>query len=114
MKRIKVKTESHSFSGTSAMALTFPAARDMKLLAVLIHFGASVSETVTVKHDSAEGTNYDTTLDTTTLSSATDYTYIPSGGVPFAEGEGVLVNCTDATASTTAYVTVKYIEEFSS
>ena len=99
-------TDSHLLSG-SAMNLSFSPSdlKDFKLAQVMVAFGAGVTETVTVNRDSADGANYDTQLATSDLTAATSYVFRPTGECIFKKGDAVNVTCTNATATTTAYVT---------
>lgn len=104
------KTGSQDLSA-AVLALTTSFARPWRLKEVNIHFSAAVTETVTVTRDEFTGANYDTVLKTEALTSATDFTWRPEGGVLLKRGDEIKVGCTNATATQTAYVTIIGQEE---
>lgn len=65
---------------------------DVELLEVMLHFSSAVSQTVTISHlDGADSTNYQFVLDTTGLSSATNYVYRPTNPPKFKRGDTLRV-----------------------
>jgi hypothetical protein len=86
---------------------------NIELLAVMIHFGTAVTQTVTVSHVGVESsTNYLFVLDTSSLSGATNYIFRPSGVAPvFKRGDTIRVACTNSgTPAITAYSKIQYRE----
>lgn len=105
MNRVIKKISSQDLS---AGALSFKVShgdRDFKLLGVFVHFSTGVTETVSVNLDSGDGTNYDTVIDSSSLSSGTDYTYTPNGGLWVSGTDQLSIDCTNANTTGVAYAT---------
>lgn len=71
---------------------------NLELLAVMLHFSASVSQTVTISHvDANDATTYLFVLDSSALSSATNYVFRPAGEAPkFKRGDIIRIACTNS------------------
>lgn len=63
---------------------------------VTLHASTAISQVVTVKVKSAAGSNYDTVLDTATLSSATDYDWEPSDALILGPGDDLQLTCANS------------------
>lgn len=90
----------------AALSYTTAFGQNHQLFEINIHFGAAVTETVTITFSSRDGSNYNTVLQSTSLTSATDFVFRPSGHLILMDGDEVIVACTHATATATAYVTI--------
>lgn len=73
---------------------------------ILIHASANITETITVTHDSADGANYDTVLNTTSLSAEANYVFRPTGQAPILAGDAVKIAVTNANTTGTIYGTL--------
>lgn len=98
----------HTSQNLSSGALSFSLDLDypVRLSQVLIHFSTNVTETVKVIYDSGMGSNYDTELDSTDLSSEANYVFRPSGRCVIGREDALKITCTNANGTGTAYVTV--------
>jgi hypothetical protein len=103
------QTTTQLLSG-GALSFTYTMLKDGEFHWVGIKFGANVSETVSVTFNSADGSSYDILLDTATLSTASNYFYLPNGPVTLKAGDAITVTCTNATATTTAYLTAFFTQ----
>lgn len=85
---------------------------DVELLSVMLKAGSAISQTVSVSHVGKEGANYVFVLDSSSLSSATNYVFRPSGVPPvFKRGDTVRVTCTNAdTPAVTVYSKIQLRE----
>lgn len=90
--------------GSGALAYTYTMLHDGTLDAVIISFDGACSQTVTVVFNSADGADYDVTLDSSPLEGATSYKYQPTFPFPLSKGDAVTVGITTGGA-TTAYMT---------
>jgi hypothetical protein len=90
---------------SQALSYTTSFGTNFQIQQVLFHFSGANSLTITSKFTSRDGSNYSTVLDTTTLSSATNYVWRPSGGCVFMDGDELNLACTSGTA-VTIYVTI--------
>lgn len=78
-----------------------------KLARVGLKAASAISQTVSVNIIPAAGSNYTILLDTSTLSSATNYSYIPAGDVVLRRGDMIQVTCTNSgTPAITVYNTI--------
>jgi hypothetical protein len=92
---------------SAALSYTTSLGTNFQIMQVLFHFSGAASQTITSTLISRDGTNYNTVLDTTTTSSATDYVWRPSGGCVFMDGDELKVACTNSTTpAVTIYVTI--------
>jgi hypothetical protein len=108
-----LKPDITTFQDLSAGALSYTSSsnsRKFKLEEVILHFGAAVTETITITRDSAKGADYDHVLAKRSLVAETDFIFRPQGEENFNSGDEVIVTCTKATATTTVYVTIKRSE----
>lgn len=70
---------------------------DVELLAVMLKASSSISQVVTVSHVGKEhATNYTFTLDTATLSSATQYIFRPAVPPVFKRGDKIRFTCANS------------------
>lgn len=69
---------------------------DFELLFVGLSAGSAISQAVAVRLISAEGSAYDFDIDTDTLSSATNYVFRPSPGIPLKRGDTVRFTCANS------------------
>lgn len=78
----------------------------IRLCQVLLHASTNISETVQVKYDSGQGANYDVILDSTDLSSESNYVFRPTGICIIDRNDKFVITCTNSGGSGTVYVTV--------
>ena len=89
---------------SAAMAETTSFGKPWQLLAVLIKFDASSSNTITITRDTSTGASYDTIIKLETLSSATDFSWRPDNEYLDTSDEiKVQIN---KTGSANAYLTI--------
>ena len=69
-------------------------ANTRRLLAVTLRAASAISQTVTVTLNSRKGSAYNVLLASSTLSSATDFAYIPDEEVLLGPGDNVTLACT--------------------
>lgn len=90
-----------------ALAYTTNFAADTRIKQVMIHADAAMTQTITVTFDSATGATYDTVLDKTSVTTATDYLWIPDHDFVIASGDEFLIACTNSgTPAVNVYVSV--------
>ena len=100
------KTSSQDLSA-APLAYTTNFAADTEVLQVLVHAASAITQTIKVTFDSTTGATYDTVLDSTDVTAATDYYWTPDSKFVIASGDEILVSCTDtASPAITVYVTV--------
>ena len=92
---------------SAALDYTTSIGRKFKLESITVHFSVAVTETITIKRNSAYSSNYDAKLAEDDLVSAQDYVFRPRGECNFQEGEEIDIDITNANATGVAYVTVK-------
>jgi hypothetical protein len=114
MNSLKVFQNTEDSQDLSAGALSLalaPTKRDMVVHMAAIHTGSAVSQTATVKLTSPTGANYTFLLDTSSLSSATDYVYNPGKPILVPVGWTLTLALTNSgTPSITAYADILYQE----
>lgn len=84
--------------------------RKFKLEQIMVHFSQPVTETITITLDSADGSNYDTVLQSVSLIAETDFVYRPQGESNYQAGDEIKIQCTNANTVGTAYAKVKTSE----
>jgi len=104
-KEIVLEKTATQILSTAALNAVTAFGKKWKCLEINIHFGAAVTETVTITRDSKNGSNYDTVIKTESLTTATDFSWDCEKYC--AAGDEIRVQCTAATATTTAYLTIK-------
>lgn len=77
-----------------------------RVLDVFVHADAGITETVTLTFVSKTNSTYSTVLDSQALSNNTNYFYQPDGDLVLEAGDGLQIQCTNATATANIYVTV--------
>lgn len=89
------------------------AAPSARINYVTIHFDAVVNETVTIYLNEGAPPGYDTVFFSQTLVASTDFYWYPDNDIVVDNGEGILVNVSNAGvgAPLNAYLTVSF-EEF--
>ena len=92
--------------GGTTLSYTTSFASNFQLCEVHLKASTGISETVTVTFASRTGSNYNVQLDSTSLSSAQNYVFRPSGNCIFMDGDEVTVACTAANHTGTVYVTI--------
>ncbi len=92
---------------TGALDAQFNFADAVELVSVYIHFSEAITETVKVTFKSADGSNYDTLIDSKVLNNQQDYVFAAQGCVAFDEGDIIKVTCTNGNTTGIAYVSVK-------
>lgn len=93
--------------GAGALSSTTTSSDNKDLKAVLLHFDASYTGTITVTLDDATGANYDTVLLSVNVSSITDYVFYPSGDLPLSSSDQIKVEAT-AQAATNVHGSVRF------
>ena len=101
-----VLTSSANIASPLAVATTWGVTRNWRLVMVCCHFSAAVTETFTVSLDHASGASYDTVFKTTSLTGATDTSYLPENDLILPIGYDIAVAVTSATATGTVYYTI--------
>jgi len=96
----------------SSAALSYTTTFEKAFRLDLINFHASVAitETITITIDSARGANYDTVLRVKTLSSESNYVFIPDGDVKLYDGDALKIQCTNANTTGVIYGEVRTSE----
>ena len=98
---------------TAALSKSFTVPHRAKLDEILIHASTGISETITVTHDAYhEGSNYDTVLKTTTLTSEQDFVFRPTGVCVFEKNDILKIQCTNANATGTVYGKLKMTKSY--
>jgi len=108
MGRLRKHIDSQAL-GTAAMSSSYTvpktgAGNFMRLKEAHFKFSSSSSNIITITRNSADGTTYDTVLDTTTLSSETSYVYKEDNGVALKYGD-VIDFAVNKSGSATVYLT---------
>jgi len=57
----------------------------------------AITQTLQIIHDANEGGDYDSVIDSKSLSEASDYVFRPAGECVFEKGDKIAVTCTNAT-----------------
>lgn len=79
-----------------------------RLAGAKLHAGSAISQTATVTITPVAGSNYARIEDTSALSSATNYSYTPTGDIVLKRGDTVTLACTNSgTPSITVYGTIE-------
>lgn len=97
-----------STSGTSLLTGCTPVSSSFQLFAAFGNFGARVSSGVSIVWDHSKGgSDYDTVIASTTLSSEMHWSYVPSAPLIVPQGAAIKIRTakTDV-AGTTRYVTM--------
>jgi len=81
--------------------------RKFKLSSITFHFGAGVTEVITITKDSVQGADYDIVLKSISLSGGTSYIFRPESDEDFQEGDEVRIQCTNVTAVTDVFCVIK-------
>lgn len=97
--------------GDAVLAFTYVMTKDGTLEWIGISFDGSITETVTVTFNSATGVNYDIVIDSSALSSATNYIFRPNNPIVLKKGDAIDVSVTKATATDTAFLTAFFMED---
>lgn len=106
----KLETTQDLSAGALSLALS-DTHRDLFVSLVGLHMDGQISETVTVKLTSPTGANYVYLIDSSTLSSGTDYILNPSKPILVPAGWTFTLACTNGnTPSVTAYASIIYQE----
>ena len=99
-------TSSQSLA-TGSLSYTTSISRKFKLVEVNVHASQAITETITIKRDSANGANYDVILASRDLVSEQDFVFRPQGECLFQDGDEVNVQCTNANGTGIVYIVVK-------
>lgn len=112
MRGIFLKSDKKTSQDLSLGALSYTTAfaRRFKLEQITVHFSQAVSETITITHISANGTNYNTVLQSVVLIAETDYVYRPQGEANYQTNDEIKVQCTAANGVGTCYAQIKTSE----
>ena len=95
----------------SGLSSSYTMQKDGRVGWVGIKFSTTISETVTITFDSVDGANYDVIIDSTDISSGTNYAYVPSSPILLKKGDILKVTTTNNGGSGIAYMTM-FICEF--
>lgn len=79
-----------------SLTLEFEAPFDCYFLAAMLHASIAISQAVVVTHVDDSNSAYDTVLNSTTLSSETDYVHRPSERHPIKKGEKIKITCANS------------------
>lgn len=75
---------------------------------IALRAASSISQVVNVNIIPVEGANYTILLDTATLSSATNYSYLPTGNIILRRGDTIQLTCANSgDPSVTVYSTIE-------
>ena|ERR1039457_211084 len=109
MRGISIHPDQHASQDLSLGALSYIATygKRFKLDEILVHFSQAVSETITITVVSANGTNYNTVLQSVVLISETDFVWRPQGEANYQAGDSIKVQFTNANTVGICYVTIK-------
>jgi hypothetical protein len=78
-----------------------------RITSVLLHATVAISQVVTITFDSKSGSNFDVMLDSTTLSSASNYVYFPDGDLILDASDNIVVTCANSgSPASSVFVTV--------
>tara|TARA_Y100000310_G_C20286485_1_gene625116 strand:+ start:277 stop:627 length:351 start_codon:yes stop_codon:yes gene_type:complete len=91
----------------AALNFTTSIGRPFKLNEIHIHFSVVVTETITIKINSAQGANYDAKKVSRSLVAEQDFVYRPQGEATYQSGDEIDIDITNANETGVAYVTVK-------
>lgn len=92
------------------LSYTTSIGRRFKLDSVNGKASVSITETITITLDSAQGANYDVVLATIKLVSKSHFVWRPEGELNLQSGDEIKVHSTNANATGTLYVVVKTSE----
>jgi hypothetical protein len=95
---------------SAALSFSYEMQHDGMISWIGIKFSTTSSETITITFDSSDGANYDILLDSTDVSSGTNFAYVPSSPIMLKKGDILKVETTD-NGSATAYMTM-FVSEF--
>lgn len=105
----KLTTSQNLASG--ALSYTTSISDQFKIVQVLVHADANISETVTVTYDSVTGANYDTKLGAADFDGTSNVGLLAGEnmlGATCLEGDEIKVECTRVGLTGTVYVTIIY------
>ena len=107
-----LRLDATTYQDLSAGELSYTTsfAQKFKLEGVYIKFSQAVSEAITITLDAAAGTAYDTVLRSRTLSSETNFVFMPEGEANYQAGDNIKVHITNANGVGIAYATIKTSE----
>lgn len=113
-KPLKTSQASQALASAALSHVLTIAEENNELLSVMVHFTSAVTQTATVtlaRLVSGVLTTYVWILDTSSLSSATNYIFRPTGTVGLKRGDTLTVAVTNSgTPSITAYSEILYRE----
>ncbi len=100
---------------SAALSFTTSIGREFKLNKIAINFNdgatppvaVAVTETVTIKLNSAKGAIYDTILAKIDLIAESDFVWRPSGEETYQSGDEITITCTNANTTGIAHMVIK-------
>lgn len=100
----KSRVDRHSDASAAGDPLTLstPSGKLRRLMLVTVKYSGAASTTITVTINSGAGAAYDVLLDSTLLSAATDYVYIPDEEILLASDDSLDVVAPAVAAVTSA------------
>ncbi len=109
MRGISIHPDQYTSQDLSLAPLSYTATygKRFKLDEILVHFSQAVSETITITSVSANGTNYNTVLQSVVLVAETDFVWRPQGEANYQAGDKIKVQCTNVNLVGICYLTVK-------
>ena len=109
-RRIVKETGSQDLSA-DPFSLTVKAQGQMRLALITMASSQGITETVTLTIDQEEGASYDVVLDSSTLSSESDYIYRSRGNdIILNQGDAIVLACTNANTTGVVYGKILLIE----
>ena len=101
----RLQTSQNLASGALSYTTTFTG--NVQIAQIIFHSSIAISQTITTTFVARESTNYSAILDTTTLSSASNYVFRPSGGCILMDGDQLTIACTNSgTPAAVLYCTI--------
>ena len=84
--------------------------RKFKLERIIFHASVAITETITITHISKQGTTYNSVMRVKSLSSESDFVFVPEDNTFFLDGDEIRLQCTNANITGTLYCTIKTSE----
>lgn len=110
MRSLKPDLTTSQDLSSAALDYTTTISKACKLDEIQFHVDANITETITVKINSAHGASYDTKLRTIPLTSSADAVWMPERECNLQAGDEIDINCTNANGTGTIYCTIKTSE----
>jgi hypothetical protein len=101
-----LKTIDISEANTALELATAVSSRPQRLIAVMVRYSANVTEDVLVTYDAAHGIDYDTLIQTISLTLLSSGSWIPTDRLLIGDGDKILVVAPAGGDGVTAAVTI--------